>query len=303
MLYHSLLFYLSLAAAASTPDSKAPEPCTIRSPTSHNFYDLNPLHIPDPAHSKAKHPREISWNATGYDLGYNFTLNICGSVVEDVKDVAGVSETLWKNVSAYYKQDGEVFSIGQQNSAPILRGRKLVLNYTDGSPRKHSDNIRRKSTIISFLCEKDPLMPTLTLSFVGASPDECAYFFEARSSAACLTVETAKQTLSPSGVFGVIVLIAIIVYVVGGCVYSRMVLNQRGWKQLPNYGLWAGLFGFFKDIIVILTSSCARLLPSRRGYSRVNGNIGQGSGRGRGRGEGSDAENRLIDELNEEWDD
>nr|POE88063.1 putative mannose 6-phosphate receptor-like protein [Quercus suber] len=337
MLYRSLFFYLSLVAAASTPDTKPPEPCTIRSPTSHNFYDLNPLHIPDPAQSKAKHPRETSWNATGYDQGYNFTLNICGSVIEDVKDVAGVPERLWANVSAYYKQNGEVFSIGQQNSAPILRGRKLVLNYTDGSPcdpnsvkrshavedlyrrkitddddddedggvpsRKPSDNIRRKSTIISFLCEKDPLMPTLTLSFVSASPDECSYFFEARSSAACLTIETAKQTLSPSGVFGVIVLIAVIVYIVGGCVYSRMVLNQRGWKQLPNYGLWAGLFGFFRDIFVILTSSCARLLPSRRGYSRVNGSLGHGSGRGRGRGESSDAENRLIDELNEEWDD
>ena len=46
--------------------------------------------------------------------------------------------------------------------------------------------------------------------------------------------------------FGVILMIAVIVYVVGGCVYSRMVLNQRGWRQLPNYDLWAGIFGFFK---------------------------------------------------------
>ncbi|KAK3069047.1 Cation-independent mannose-6-phosphate receptor CI-MPR, partial [Teratosphaeriaceae sp. CCFEE 6253] len=59
------------------------------------------------------------------------------------------------------------------------------------------------------------------------------------------------------------------------------------------------------DIFVILTSSCARFLPSRRGYQRVNGGLGgSGSGGGRGRGRGdSDAENRLIDELNEEWDD
>lgn len=183
----------------------------------------------------------------------------------------------------------------QQNTAPILRGRKLVLNYTNGSPcdsssrkrshsiedlssrkiaddddkvdppkQKPSDKTRRKSTIISFLCEKDALMPTLTLSFVSTDPDECAYFFEARSSAACLTVEVAKQTLSPSGVFGVIAIIAVIVYVVGGCVYSRMVLNQRGWRQLPNYALWAGLFGFFRVCIStnLLTSSlcCAQVL-------------------------------------------
>lgn len=88
-------------------------------------------------------------------------------------------------------------------------------------------------------------MPLLTLSFV-ASPDECTYIFEARSSAACAGIETAKQSLSPGGVFFLIVVIAVAVYIVGGCVYSRMVLNQRGWRQLPNYALWAGIFGFFK---------------------------------------------------------
>ena len=168
---------------------------------------------------------------------------------------------------------------------PVIRGRKMVLNYTDGSPcpaidkradltssaiigddddenddkdkdkdkddddddkkKQSSPSGRRKTTIISMLCEKDPLMPLLTLSFV-ASPDECTYVFEARSSAACASIEKAKQTLSPSGVFSVILFIAIIVYVVGGCVYSRMVLNQRGWRQLPNYGLWAGIYNFFK---------------------------------------------------------
>lgn len=236
---------------------------------------------------------------------------------------------------------------------PVFRGRKLVLNYTDGSPcpslekrdefdsrkildgedgdddEKEKDNKttirpssseRRKTTIISMLCERDPLMPLLTLSFV-ASPDECTYVFEARTSAACPSIEIAKQTLSPSGVFGVILMIAIIVYMVGGCVYSRMVLNQRGWKQLPNYSLWAGIFGFFRvrtqygrgqvilmclfhasqDVWVILTSSCGRLIRSRRGYSPMNGGIG-GTGRGRS-GRDAEAENRLIDELNEEWDD
>lgn len=163
-----------------------------------------------------------------------------------------------------------------------MRGRKLVLNYTNGSPcpsladrhnrraqlstiddgdflppskindsdetapaSKNEEPVRRKNTIISLLCDRDPLNPPLTLSFV-ATPDECTYVFEARSSAACAGIEQAKQTLSPSGVFGVIAVIALLVYLVGGCVYSRTVLNQRGWRQLPNYALWAGIFGFFR---------------------------------------------------------
>jgi len=95
------------------------------------------------------------------------------------------------------------------------------------------------------LCEKDPLYPKLGLSFI-ASPDECTYIFEARTSAGCAGIEVAKQELSPSGVFGGIAMIAFMVYIVGGCVYSRMVLNQRGWKQLPNYGLWAGILEFWR---------------------------------------------------------
>ncbi|KAF2160479.1 hypothetical protein M409DRAFT_70443 [Zasmidium cellare ATCC 36951] len=352
LLYHSLAIYLSLTsqaeAASGKKESKEVEhkPCTITSPSSGAFFDLTSLQLLDPKESKAKHPREHSWNATGYDLGYNFTINVCGPVIEPIEDVVGVDKALWKNVSAYYKQDGKIYSLGQQNSNLTMRGRKLVLNYTDGSPcdsvgsksahsvqdlmareiidgdkkkgkgkdddeddeddkkgskKKPSSTERKKSVIISMLCDRDPLAPQLALSFVGTQ-DECSYFFEGRSNAACATANTSSGgSLNPGGVFGVIAIIAILVYLVGGCVYNRAVLHQRGWQQVPNYTLWASIFGFFRDLFIILTSSCARFLPSRRGYSRVNGGIG-GLGSRRGRGD-SDAENRLIDELNEEWED
>lgn len=120
LLYYSLSFYLcltsgpSLTSAASPKETAAPEPCTIRSPTSHAFFDLNKLHIEDPkTTSKAKAgARDYSWNTTGWDLGYNFTMNFCGPVVEELDDVVGVDKGLWRNVSAYYKKGGEVYSIG-----------------------------------------------------------------------------------------------------------------------------------------------------------------------------------------------
>ena len=127
---------------------------------------------------------------------------------------------------------------------------------------------RRKTTIISMLCDKNPLNPLLTLSFI-ASPDECTYIFEARTSAGCAGIETAKQTLGPSGVFGTIALIAIAVYFVGGCIYSRMVLNQRGWQQLPNYSLWSGIFGFFRVRLALFshTNGTVKLTVLRRIYT------------------------------------
>jgi cation-dependent mannose-6-phosphate receptor len=170
-----------------------------------------------------------------------------------------------------------------ENTQPIFRGRKLILNYTGGSycpagssksrrqpitlpptpreiiggdpddkddkdhkkkPSSDKDkNSRRKTTVISLLCDSDPLAKT-SISFVAAI-DECTYFFEGRSPFACGGVHQAKQALGPSGVFGVIAIIAVLVYFAGGCVYQRTVMHQRGWRQLPNYAMWAGIYRFF----------------------------------------------------------
>jgi cation-dependent mannose-6-phosphate receptor len=66
-------------------------------------------------------------------------------------------------------------------------------------------------------------------------------------------VHQETQALSPGGVFGVMALIAVLVYFVGGCVYQRTVMHQRGWRQLPNYAMWAGIWRFFS---VCLPSRC-----------------------------------------------
>lgn len=140
---------------------------------------------------------------------------------------------------------------------PIFRGRKLVLNYTDGSPcdddghsrerevsSRATKSGRRKSSVFSFLCDRDPTAAKVHVSFIGASPDQCTYFFEARTLAACGGVIAPQQSLGAGSVFGVIAIIAAAVYVLGGIAYQRTVMHQRGWRQLPNYSLWASIFGF-----------------------------------------------------------
>ncbi|EMR89318.1 putative vacuolar sorting receptor protein [Botrytis cinerea BcDW1] len=308
---------------------KPVDPCTISSTTG-SFFDLRPLSIQAPEEGKkpAKNAKTDSWHARGYDYKGNFTLNVCAPVVEEVKDFVGVDKSHWQNVSAFYEYDGKKYSVGQQSGNLTLRGRKLVVEYTNGSPcegknKKRSwDNdksIRRKSSIISFHCEKDPLA-TASASYVGTDPEECAYFFEVRSQAACGGSEPAKQTVGPGAVFAIIGVIAILVYFLGGVFYQRNVAHARGWRQLPNYSFWASIGDFIKDVFIIATSSCSRCLPTHRGYNTLsisaNGNSGDGSnGRGSGRdrgvsanesgrrNSGSEDENRLIDQLDEEWDD
>jgi cation-dependent mannose-6-phosphate receptor len=99
----------------------------------------------------------------------------------------------------------------EQASEPFFRGRKLVLNYTNGSPcpgdwntASKNSSVRTKSTIMSFLCDRDAPANTATPSFVGTM-DSCTYFFEIRSSAACggIAVDPNAGGLGPGGVFGV----------------------------------------------------------------------------------------------------
>ncbi|KAK8257624.1 mannose-6-phosphate receptor binding domain-containing protein [Phyllosticta capitalensis] len=332
----------AFAAAADDKKEKKLKPCTIKSP-SDRFFDLNPIHVqPSDKKKKSKGEHTESWHAKGYDYPANFTLNFCGPVVEELDDVVGLAKTDWRNVSAYYTSHGKTYSIGQENSKPIFRGRKLVLEYTGGSPctsdkyaskrgfdlddlwesKKSKDDDdddddddkyeknpsyksdkRRKSTIISLLCETDSLAAPdeVNVAFVAASPDECTYFFEARSKAACGGIETDNQQLGPGGVFGVIALIAVLVYFVGGCVYQRTVMHQRGWRQIPNFSFWNGIWSFLSDMFIILTSSCARFFPRRQGYNRVTSFSGDRVTSSRRRE--SDDENRLIDELDESWND
>ena len=267
MLLPTLLLSL-IASVTQASDPEPLKPCTIFSPVNGAYYDLNSITVqPLINHKKAhKDDRDSSWHAKGYDYGTNFTVNICAPVIEGLEDVIGVDKPSWRNVSAFYKYDGKTYSIGyvltatskfmfldhslpntdvtpthrEQSSELVFRGRKLVLNYTSGSPcdapstknprslidddgdkKKHDDDnkkdhdddkshdkdqksdTRRKSTVILFQCERDSLAPKAHLSFVGASEDECTYFFEAKSMAACGGVNETEQSLGPGGVFGV----------------------------------------------------------------------------------------------------
>ncbi|KAJ5130900.1 uncharacterized protein N7515_006939 [Penicillium bovifimosum] len=325
--HYSLFFILSALRLSGASDSslKDDASCIARSPTSGLYFDLNAISLspPDMNDGKAmKDARNQSWFARGHDYPANFTINICAPVIENVTDVVGVEASRWKNVSAYYEQNNKIYSIGQQASDPFFRGRKLILNYTNGSPCEDDLNMassnvstRNKSTIMSFLCDRDAAPNLATPSFVG-SMDSCTYFFEIRSSAACggIAVDPNAGGLGPGGVFGVIMLVAVAVYLIGGCAYQRTVMHQRGWRQCPNFSLWAGVFDFVKDMAVIIFSSLGNLLhfrgsPSSNGYIRADsdgrgGFIGAIGGRGgRGQGRDVDAENRLIDQLDEEWED
>ncbi|KAI0181128.1 mannose 6-phosphate receptor domain-containing protein [Hypoxylon sp. FL1284] len=345
----AMLCFLSLASvslAADADKTTTSTACTASS-TSGAFFDLRPdtaLKKGPDGEKRANGAPTVDYHARGYDYGSNFTLNICGAVVEPVESVIGVEDSKWQNISAYYTSKGDVYSLGLQSGDLVSRGKELVLQYTGGSPcgknkkRDESDIAKRssihssaayrdpdyereenvsatstswakasketdtpkrtKSATVFFSCDRDPAAGAAQVSFIATDPDECSYVFKVKSQHACAGVEPHKPgSVGPGSVFLIIFAIAVLVYLLGGIFYQRTVANARGWKQLPNYTMWASVWSFICDFFVIATSSCARLLPNRRGYHYVSG-----SPAGRGRSNRED-ENRLIDQYDEEWED
>ncbi|KAI1496904.1 mannose-6-phosphate receptor binding domain-containing protein [Biscogniauxia marginata] len=339
----------SLASNAEKTATTTSTACTATS-ASGAFFDLRPDVAVKPKADGSKPSNShgsplVDYHARGYDYGSNFTLNICGAVVEPVEDVKGVEESKWQNISAYYVSKGDIYSLGSQSGALVTRGKELVLQYTGGSPcgkersgdsgladrsavhdgaawrgsdyerdedtpaRSNTSKIdvtkitdepkRRKSATIFFSCDRDPVAATAQVSYIATDPEECSYVFKVKSQHACAGAEPHKPgSVGPGSIFAIILGIAILVYLLGGIFYQRTVANARGWKQLPNYSLWASVWSFICDAFVIVTSSCARFLPHRRGYHYISG-----SPTARGRSNHRDDENRLIDQYDEEWED
>jgi cation-dependent mannose-6-phosphate receptor len=107
--------------------------------------------------------------------------------------------------------------------------------------------VRRKSAIISFRCNNDPGASAARLSFIDVDEDECTYVFSIMSQHACAKTEPHKKgSVGPGGLFLIIALVALAVYLGGGLFYQRTVMHARGWRQLPNYSLWAGIWSFIQ---------------------------------------------------------
>lgn len=109
----------AFASPDSTPNKVAAPPeksCSLHSPLTGSFFDLNGIALSPPELKDGKKinekDRDESWHAKGYDYGANFTINFCAPVIEDIKDVVGVPESRWANISAYYESGGKVYSIG-----------------------------------------------------------------------------------------------------------------------------------------------------------------------------------------------
>ncbi|EWC44023.1 hypothetical protein DRE_01375 [Drechslerella stenobrocha 248] len=300
-----LPLFIAAVSLATASLAESDPPCSATSNRTSTFVDL---------HSLIK--KEGNYTFRSSDYNSNFTLNICAPLlVPDSLQFESLPDT--KNLSAYYRKGGKVYSLGRASTTPRFNGKKLVLDYSGGSlcPKLDSEGIPiegeyndagyRKGLTLSFMCDRDLLVPA-TISFVSQKYD-CSYWLEVRTPSACATNK--PQALGPVSIFGIISLVALLVYFVGGCFYSRTVLQARGWRQVPHWQTWLRTLNFIWDGLRIclysLVNMCSRLVGRGR-TGRYGGYVsGAGDGRFSRANEWADVddENRLIDQLDDEWSD
>ncbi len=119
----------------------------------------------------------------------DFSLGICSSPLKEGQTVADIKPEDIKSVGGYYTDiDDNKYSIGKVSTGPIFRGKKLIIEYKNGSYcrglGKDGKNLR-KSTILSFTCDRDIMIPA-SVSFIGVLHD-CDYYFDVRTIYACAT--------------------------------------------------------------------------------------------------------------------
>lgn len=218
---------LSVEPSNSNPTDKKQEiipelnldECTIVNPLNRGFIDLRGLS------AVGNEGRHLGWGAKGYDSGVNFTLGVCSSPMKRVHDKTEIQDGLNSSmIGAFYKDPttSQYISIGEFNTKPIFRGRKLILNYENGSfcnLRDENGERIRKSTIITLTCDKD-IQSKASVSYIGNSND-CSYMFEMRSHHACPTAAK-DNNLNAVWIFILIVLATIVGFFSGKILYKQM---------------------------------------------------------------------------------
>ncbi|KAJ1975761.1 Cation-independent mannose-6-phosphate receptor CI-MPR [Dimargaris verticillata] len=236
---------LALAALASAET----KPCTYLDEATKKYFDLSPL---------AKESGD-DWQPEAFDTGYKFAFNVCHKLASPNSRLKNAPQ-----VGASAERDGQVWSLGEFNSNLVVRGDQLILKYTDGETC--SANQYTRTSVMSFIC--DTQMKGLgTPRYIGDG-NQCTYFFEWRTPAACSTSEPSGGSTFATLLVAGFILTSI--YLFCGVLYNRVVNKSRGLKQIPHYNLWRSIFDFIKDMAQIVGINLFYFIQKKRSGPNSN---------------------------------
>ncbi|KAJ1651624.1 Cation-independent mannose-6-phosphate receptor CI-MPR [Dispira simplex] len=205
--------------------------CTFKDPKTEKYYNLRSL----------RKTSGDDWEVEAHQTGYTFKLNVCHPLVGDKSKIKSP-----ERVAAVAYRETDAWSLGLASHNLVPQGDRLLLEYRDGD--KCGDNSMYRTTLISLVCDtkvRDLGRP----EYIG-NGNQCSYFFEWRTPAACATSEPVAG--SAGGSFLVMVFIFVAMYLFVGVVYNRITHKARGMEQIPHYPMWRNAFEFVKDMTLII---------------------------------------------------
>ncbi|KAG7192049.1 Cation-independent mannose-6-phosphate receptor CI-MPR [Scheffersomyces spartinae] len=194
------------------------DPCTVLHPINQGFIDLRGIS------ALGNDGKAVGFTTRGYEKHRNFTLGICSTPFKKEHDIVDGFPSSQVGAHYYDPKLEKYISLGEFSTKPTFKGKKLVLTYTNGSYcdsliHKDSGERVRRSTIITFTCDRE-ILSKAHVSYIGSAHD-CSYFFEVRSHHACPTAPQVNN-LAVIWIFLFILLSALVVYSSGGLLYKYL---------------------------------------------------------------------------------
>lgn len=194
--------------------------CTVSS-VARGFMDLRPLS------SLGNEGKAQPWVVKAHEDMRNYSIGVCSSPVRKshLSSILFADNVNGSEVGAYFidPKTQEYILMGQLNDKPVMKGRKIILNYENGSFCRNivstlGERLRR-NTILTFVCDRE----TMTKAHIShvTSVQDCTYMFEIRSHFACPTAAKADN-LAAIWIFFLILLAALLVYFSGTFVFKNL---------------------------------------------------------------------------------
>ncbi|CDO73171.1 hypothetical protein BN946_scf185007.g226 [Trametes cinnabarina] len=180
--------------------------------------------------------------------GKDYILNVCKPVSQEVW-APKVDKP--EDVAAFTHRAHGDFSLGDVNRTVAVRDGNPVITLTEGT-RCSTEGSQTGSTVLRFICDTSAGTgePKLIATLPPDEDNACSFFIEWRSEMACPTAE--------GGLFGrIIAVLAIItavlfaLYIIGGTLYNRYVLELQGFEQIPRFSFFSftDTVEFFRDCL------------------------------------------------------
>ncbi|KAI0800825.1 mannose-6-phosphate receptor binding domain-containing protein [Fomes fomentarius] len=212
------------------------KPCTTHADG--NYYDLNRL----------TSRKDYEFTSSG---GQKYILNVCKAVSHEVwapkvdkpEDVAGFTR----------RTHGD-FSIGDANTTVVVSEGQPLIFMTDGSHCPNAGDLTA-STAIRFICDGSAGIgePKMIATLPPEEDKACAFVVEWRTEMACPTSEGSVFGTIVS-VMAIIVAVVFALYIVGGTLYNRYVLELRGMDQIPRFSFFS-----FSDTVELVHECLERV--------------------------------------------